>query len=113
VLHTDIHNLQKLLIITSDFHLERTKRIFEWVYSIAPAHDYTLTFLGVPDSETVETELLEARRAKEKKRLQELEKTVLTITTLSELHAWLYTEHEAYAPGLTPQRETGVILQGY
>ncbi len=112
ILHTDIRNFKKLLIITSDFHLERTKLIFEWVYSLAPKHNYQLEFIGTSD-EAVDAVVLEARKKKEAQRMLELAITKEKITTLSELHAWIYTQHEAYAPGLTPKKETGILLQNY
>ena len=37
IMHTDVIDLQRLLVITSDFHLPRSQAIFEWVFALPQA----------------------------------------------------------------------------
>lgn len=101
-IHTESRILQKLAVVTSDFHMVRTKKIFDWIFSLPPQHiDYSLEYVT---TETVgmEEEVLRSRIMGEKRRIAALEKVSPGITTLSSLHRWLFKHHAAYAvTGLT------------
>lgn len=105
--------LGKILVITSDFHIIRTRTIFEWIYSLTPVPDHVqLSFESVPD-EGLSPSALKARLKREKKSLDQLQVTKDQITTLSECFSWLYTEHGAYAPGRPTEILTGDELTSY
>jgi len=107
VIHVDPAGFRRLLIITSAFHMPRTEAVFRWVYGLdAPARGYELHFEVTPDA-GVSVEALEARREKERASLERLRPAMARITTLQELHRWLFGEHGAYAVGVGPERETG------
>jgi hypothetical protein len=60
---------------------------------------------------------LEARRAKEAARMEDLRRTIPRITSLAALHRWLFTEHRAYAAGpllraTRPGRSAGQLIRG-
>jgi hypothetical protein len=114
MIHTDPREFRKLLVITSAFHLPRTREIFNWIYHLAPlAYKYELCFESVPDIGIEEKALL-LRREKEKKRITSLSALKNTIRTLPEFHQWLFTEHKAYAAAPSPAPgETGEILSTY
>lgn len=95
VVHTEPQGLRRLLIVTSSFHMPRTEAIFRWVYGLPPNH-YDLEFERVPD-EGIELEDLSARKEREAQSLEKLNALIPRISTVSQLHQWLFTEHQAYA----------------
>jgi len=84
-----------LLIITSDFHMPRTKAIFEWIFSLDD-RKYNLNFLSCTDG-GLDPEIMDARREREAASLENLKITIKRITTLDQFHNWFYTEHKAYS----------------
>lgn len=97
VLHIDPMGLRRLLVITSEFHLERAEAIFKWVYGLVP-NGYHLDFEAVPDV-GISVEALHARQLKEHQSLRHLQETIERITTLRQLHDWLFFTHGAYRQG--------------
>lgn len=81
-------NLRKIHIVTSDFHMPRSKAIFNKVFSLFPLDvfelSYYLTESTLPISNK-EQESLEKWREKSK-----------DIHTLMDLHKFMYLEHKAY-----------------
>lgn len=99
VIHTDPAGLRRLLVVNSEFHMPRTKMIFDWVFGLPPAEPpYVLDYRTVPDR-GLTVAGLEARRAKEVARMEDLRHTIPRTTSLAALHRWLFTEHRAYATG--------------
>jgi hypothetical protein len=111
-IHTDPARFRKLLIITSAFHMPRTEAIFRWVFGLAHA-EYELDFEAVPDT-GLSHEALVARGAREHASLDAFRKTEAKLRTLSAVHNWLFTAHEAYATGLTPRKSRDpAVLASY
>ena len=97
-IHVDPIGLSRLLVITSEFHMARTKAIFEWIYSSRFSRSsYDLSFEAVSDC-GVDEDNLEARRAREKKSLENFLKLSKEIGSMSQLHNWLFNDHKAYSP---------------
>jgi hypothetical protein len=122
MIHTEPRKFRRLLIITSQFHMERTRAIFEWVYRLPLDHStdrenespYELFFAAVPDvDEGIDDETRRIRTEKEKKGLERILKFKNEITTLMDFHRWMYTKHGAYAVATPPVRLTGKILNSY
>eukprot|EP00117_Sycon_ciliatum_P040595 scpid79204/ scgid29810/ len=120
--HTDVLGLRTLLVITSEFHMPRTRAIFEWVFSLpvtaqvqssSPLETgYNLMFEDVPDSGTMALDTLESRRTREAQSLQKLQAGAMkTCTDLRSLHAFLFNEHAAYAAGKAFQRSQGTVSE--
>lgn len=98
-IHTDPAGLSKLLVITSDFHMERTRTIFKWIFALTPlAISYQLDFEPVTDP-SLSSAVLAKRAAKEADSLERVRPQLKTITTLPEFHRWLFAEHGAYKAG--------------
>lgn len=97
VIHVDPLGLRNLLIVTSDFHMPRTKTIFSWVYNLENERiAYQLDFEKVSDN-GIDEIILDARKNKEAESLSQLKKLIPRITTLKSFHKWLFTEHNAYS----------------
>ena len=101
-IHTDPAGLRRLLVVNSEFHMPRTRMVFEWVFGLPPAEPpYALDYHTVPD-QGLTGERLEARRAKEAARMEDLRRTIPRIASLAALNRWLFTEHRVYAAGADP-----------
>jgi len=113
LLFAEPFKLSKLLVLTSNFHMPRTRAIFEWIYRLTPLPvQFQLGFESLPD-QGLSPSALKARQQKEKKSLDQVQITRNRITTLSGCFGWLYTEHGAYAPGQVAEFLTGDELTSY
>jgi uncharacterized SAM-binding protein YcdF (DUF218 family) len=93
--HTDLRDWRKLLIVNSAFHMERTEAVFRWVFGLSPQLGYELTFETVPDRGMPQDDLA-VRRAREQASLERVKRLANEIRSMSELHRFLFTEHQAY-----------------
>jgi hypothetical protein len=113
VLFADPLKISKILVVTSAFHLPRTREAFDWIYRLRPPNqEYNLSFESVPDQGLDQT-ALNARKDREAKSLETLIMTRQQISTLLELAAWLYLEHGAYKPGRQPDQLSDAELKSY
>jgi uncharacterized SAM-binding protein YcdF (DUF218 family) len=94
--HTGPRGLRCLLVVNSAFHMPRTEAIFRWVFGAAPDEEYVLSFLSTRD-EGLSEGALAARAERERSSLEKVRTLAARITSLNDLHGWLYTEHGAYA----------------
>ena len=94
LVHVDPAGWRDLIVITSEFHMPRSRAIFDWVFGLTP-NRYNLRFEATPD-EGLAFELLQRRRAKEAAALTHLLPTIERIRDLHELHRWMFTGHNAY-----------------
>jgi hypothetical protein len=77
--------------------MPRTEALFRWIYSLdAPSCD--LDFDATPEL-GIDPDALAARIAKERAALATLPALTARLHTLADFHAWLFTEHGAYAAG--------------
>ncbi|MCP5049431.1 MAG: YdcF family protein [bacterium] len=122
MIHTEPRSFKRLLVITSQFHMARTKEIFQWVFGLPFTRSSgskrnnpsKLFFETVPDiDEGIDEGARQMRTEKEKKGLERILKFRKEITTLVDFHRWMYTKHGAYAAATAPVRLTGSILQSY
>ncbi len=112
VLHAEPLGLESMLVMTSEFHMERTREAFEWVFGLKPSPGIVLGFEEAPDT-GMDKELLELKRTRERKSLDGLRKARKGIRTVKEFHRWLYSEHDAYAAGKRAKRLGGRIEETY
>jgi hypothetical protein len=110
VIHAIPRDFRRILVITSDFHMPRTEAAFRWVYSLDPPA-CAVDFDPVPNA-GIDPAALAARLARERASLAALHPLIARIRTLAEMHAWMFTEHAAYAAApRTP--ETGLDTATY
>lgn len=95
LLHVDPAGWQRLLIVTSEFHMARTRAIFEWVFGFDPGR-YELNFAATPNL-GLSPEAAAARSAKEQQGLERLRLTQQEVRTAADLHQWIFTRHDAYS----------------
>jgi hypothetical protein len=97
LLHVDPPGWSSLLVVTSEFHMPRSREIFEWVFGLDQRR-YSLTFEASPDV-GMSSEQLSSRRSKELKSLESFRELRPRITSLGQLHEWFFTIHDAYSAG--------------
>ncbi len=94
-LHVDPAGWRKLAVVTSAFHMPRSRAIFNWVYGLDPEKKYEITFREAPD-DGLDRTMMEARVRKEAEALDVFRGLPGRIRSLPQLHQWLFTEHSAY-----------------
>lgn len=107
VIHAEPARLLRLAIVTSEFHMPRTEKIFRWVYGLDRDEPFALTFLASPNTgmpEQVERE----RSSREAQSLKTLDATIERVNSMRELHAWLFREHNLYKASELPHRSEQV-----
>ena len=101
-----------VLIVTSKFHMGRTRAAFEWVWNLyvpssdgagaaagdaAPSAPHVrLSFHATPD-DGLDASVIEARAAREAKSEAALRKNATEVTTLAAFAEWQFTTHMCYA----------------
>jgi hypothetical protein len=96
IVHADPMAFRRLMVITSDFHLPRARRVFEWVYGLTPrSSEYELHYRGVPDDD-LDRSALEQRLEKERRSMDALATLTRRLTTVRDFHRWFFAEHNAY-----------------
>ncbi|MBT4604944.1 YdcF family protein [archaeon] len=96
LLITDHLKLKKLLVITSDFHMPRSKIICDKVFNLNPnTMNYQLEFLTTENTGMPE-DMLAIRTKKEQQRIEMFQTDHKDRATLQEFQKWLFTEHESY-----------------
>ncbi len=113
VMHVGPGQFRRLLVITSAFHAPRTEAVFRWVYSLdVPDGWFIMDFKTVPDTDMPE-EVSRERAAREAVSLGKVMKLQRKILTLTQLHEWIFTEHDAYRAGGNPESVKGSVLDSY
>lgn len=97
---TDPLYLRRLIVVTSAFHMPRTRAIFNWIFSLpcdsTGASNYTIDFCTADDV-GLEAEELAARTLKESIGLETLaSRTIPRVKSKSELARFVHVEHGAY-----------------
>lgn len=97
--HTDVAGWRRLLVITNEFHMERTQLIFKKVFSLEPqtlSGSYEVQFVEVPNT-GVEGDILTARKEREGNSASTFRKNTAGILTMRQMHSFLFRDHNAYA----------------
>jgi hypothetical protein len=94
------------LVVTSAFHMPRSRAAFEWVFGLDGGSDASATsatvpmvprFLSTPDSGAMSAGVVAARRAREAESLAALRANAARVRTRAAFHAWLNGGHKCYA----------------
>jgi hypothetical protein len=120
--------IYKLVIITNAWHMERTKAIFKFVFSLPDPHEkagiglektystYELNYETVGDG--LEASILTSRCEREQASLKAFEAVTKSgIFSMCGLHMWMFNKHSAYASSrhITKTKENvdAAVLQSY
>ena len=90
-------NLKNLLVITSDFHMPRSRSIFEKVFSLIPDNTFHLEFIETESSLTISD--------KERTALITWNKNAESFHTIKDLHNFLFLQHNCYCTEKHPQEK--------
>lgn len=94
-------NIKKCAVITSDFHMPRSKLIFHWIFSLYQNNQsknktkIKIIFLSV-DSKDLDKNIINGRIDREKQSIHYLNPKIKEIDTLEKFHTWFFTEHKSY-----------------
>lgn len=106
--HTDPGQLRKLLIVTSDWHMPRTRFLFEWIYGLTPfSPGYELEFLDAHDP-AMPSDVFDQRTRREQASLQSIKRRANGIGTMRDFHRWFFTEHDLYKSSQTGFGASGI-----
>lgn len=103
---------RRLGVVTSDFHMPRSRAIFETCFALVGTalfddpDRFRLSFHAASDEGTCPPEVLAARKQREAASLEAWRRTAKQLGDLAALHAWLHSEHACYA--VARQDEFGV-----
>ncbi|CAF0840380.1 unnamed protein product [Adineta steineri] len=92
--------LYNLAVITNDFHITRTKFIFDWIFSLTNStkdrcEKYKIDYFTVSNQDMTDEQLI-ARIDKERSACDDLKIKIQQITNLSQMAQFLFIEHGAY-----------------
>lgn len=102
MIHIEPGQYSRLIVITNDWHMDRTRAIFDKVFSLpltpfSKPPSIQLQYESVP-SGIIDPEILQARRDREQQSLKNFQGQVaLNWKSISDLYHWLYVDHNAYA----------------
>lgn len=104
--HIEPGRFRKMIVITNDWHIDRTMAYFNHVFSLpSKPHSWFSSSDGHSDLEIqyqsvgpgLDGDVLQARIEREKQSLLSFQKTRHQIRDMEELHTFLYTKHKAYS----------------
>ena len=91
--------LKKCVMITSEFHMVRSKLIFDWINKLY-GNIVEILFISVSD-EGLDKEIIDNRVERERTSAQNFLKNVISnIDSLEKFHKWFYEDHKAYCSNL-------------
>ncbi len=104
--HTEFNGWRKLLIVTNEFHMSRTVKIFDWVFSVPveatsitsglnQLSTYDLYYLESPNA-GMASEVVAARKEREASSSKSVDFLAKKYSTLREVYEFLTQEHSLY-----------------
>lgn len=117
MIHAVPSGWKRIAVVTSEFHMPRSRAIFEKVYSLVNESFFQeddrirLTFASVKDDGIFENpHVLEVRKGKELSSMETWERNMKSITSLHDFHNWFYATHVCYS--CSKQDEFGIERDG-
>ncbi|GKY92408.1 hypothetical protein MPSEU_000211400 [Mayamaea pseudoterrestris] len=101
--HTDHNSWRHLLIVTSKFHMERTRAIFDWIFGLDNKKGYVLHYLESPDV-GLSPEALYARSMRETNSLKSVKQLADSHQSIGSVWKFLHTEHSLYTASKLVER---------
>jgi uncharacterized SAM-binding protein YcdF (DUF218 family) len=91
LLLVDVFKWNKILVVTSDFHMDRSKVIFDYIFK---ENKYSLSYYSCIYK--TNHQYLESRINKEKKSLLNFQNLINSLNSFEDFHKWIYTNHQCY-----------------
>jgi len=105
-LHAIPRGWTRVEVVTSAFHMARTRAAFEWVWGLSPLGSFDMRFVSTEDA-GIDPSGLRARAEREAQSVAALKDNASRVTTLTDFNEWLFTTHKCYA--VSRQHEIGVF----
>ncbi len=118
LLITNPLKLKNLLIITSKFHMPRSKVLFQKIFNLEEDNNqttqskYYLEFLST-DNTNMPEDQLKARTNKENRRIKQFQEETKNLSTIKQFQEWLLTVHGAYKSKQKVSSETVDVRKTY
>lgn len=94
--HTEINGWRKLLVITNEFHMSRSQKIFDWIYFVdTPTVPYELYYLQSPNV-GMASQVITARKEREASSSELVDFLSKEYTTLKQVYKFLTRHHALY-----------------
>lgn len=95
--HVIPRGLTNIVVVTSEFHMMRSRLIFDHIFSLNPASSAPITYVSSPDC-GIDADALLARREKEESSAHHYkEQNMKIITDLRSLNNFIFSIHGAYS----------------
>jgi hypothetical protein len=91
---TDPLDLKKLIIVTSDFHMDRSKILADFIFNLD--NKYNLEYIETVTD--IDNDIFNKRIEKETSSLKKFINDMKEINNLKDFTKWLYTQHNCYKP---------------
>jgi len=113
LLFTEPLKLDKVLVITSVFHMPRTQALFDWIFRLPPVlANYELEYKSTENA-GLTPEALAARVEREARSLANLATIRQKISNINDFTRWIYGEHKAYNLQQSPDPISEDELKSY
>lgn len=93
--HCQVAGWRKLLIVTSEFHMERTKAIFDWIFGVDNGN-FQLSYLATANT-GLSASAVEARLERERQSLASVQQLSRQYRSLKGVWQFLNEKHSLYA----------------
>ncbi|GAB5370779.1 hypothetical protein AAMO2058_001522400 [Amorphochlora amoebiformis] len=95
---SDILGFKKMWIVTSKFHMPRSRAIFEWIFSASggASEGYQLGYIATEDLGRSEEEI-KVREEREARSLKNVQKLAVKFPTLKQVALFLLKDHRMYS----------------
>ena len=105
--------LRKILIVTSEFHMPRSKEILKWIYALKPTPiKYKLEFEESPNI-GFGIGLGKLKAAREIAKLKKLKTLIKKIKTMRQMREFIFFKHGVYSCSGKVEKLKGEIVKTY
>ena len=87
---------KNIVLITSDFHIERSQLVFKDIMKLCLTEHHTIQCIATPTM-SMDKEVLSLRMSREAKSRENWKNTMNDIHTMSDFAKWFYLKHDAYS----------------
>ena len=97
-MHAAPRRWKRVMVVTSEFHMGRTRAAFEWVWGLAdaPTGPVELVFAATEDT-GLDADTIEVRGKREAESERQLRANAERLTDMPSFCDWLFETHKCYA----------------